>query len=66
MEWGCFEYTVMHFGLNNALAIFSRIVVDAFKEFIHKFLEVYFDNWTVFGLIKDHFEILKMMLERCR
>ena len=40
-EWGCFQYTVMPFGMKNALAIFSRIVVAAFKEFIHKFLEVY-------------------------
>eukprot|EP00253_Pinus_taeda_P003425 PITA_03425 len=30
--------------------IFSRVVIEAFKEFIHKFLEVYFDDWTVFGL----------------
>ena len=43
---------------------FSRIVVAAFKKFIHKFLEVYFDDWTVFGLIKYHIESLRMMLER--
>ena len=56
---------VIPFGLKNAPAIFSRIVVVVFKEFIHKFLEVYFDDWTVFGLIKDHIESLRMMLERC-
>ena len=38
----------------------------AFNVFIHKFLEAYFDDWTVFGLIKDHIESLKMMLECCR
>ena len=48
--------------LKNAPAIFSRIVVTAFKEFIHNFLEVYFDDWTLFGIIKDHVEILRMML----
>ena len=42
IEWGCL---IMTFGLKNALAIFSRIMVFAFKEFIHKFLEpVYFDD----------------------
>ena len=41
IEWGCFQYTVMPFGLKNALAIFSRVVIVTFKEFIHKFLEVY-------------------------
>ena len=53
-EWGYFQYIIMPFGLNNAPAIFSRVVVIVFKEFIHKFLEVYFDDWTIFGLVKVH------------
>ena len=48
----------MPFGLRNASAIFSKIIVSAFKYFIHKFLEVYFDDWNVFGLVRDHIEIL--------
>lgn len=36
-KWGCFQYTVMAFGLKNVSEIFSRVVVAAFKEFIHKF-----------------------------
>ena len=55
----------MPFGLKNALVIFSIIVVSAFKDFIHKFLELYFDNWTMFGLVRDHIESLNMMLGRC-
>jgi len=43
-EWGCFQYTIMPFKLKNALVIFLRVVIAAFKEFIHKFLEVYFDD----------------------
>ena len=43
-EWGCFQYTVMPFGLKNAPAIFSRIIVVSFKYFIQKFLEVYMDE----------------------
>ena len=41
MEWGCFQYMVIPFGLKNAPAISSKIVVTSFKYFIHKFLEVY-------------------------
>ena len=37
-KWGCFQYTVMPFGLKNALAVFSQAVVAAFKDFIQKFL----------------------------
>ena len=43
----------MPLGPKNAPAIFSRVVVAIFKEYIHKFLEVYFDDWTVFSLIKN-------------
>ncbi len=42
-KWGCFQYTVMLFGLKNVLAIFSHVFIAKFKEFIHKFLEVFFD-----------------------
>eukprot|EP00253_Pinus_taeda_P036123 PITA_36123 len=39
----------MPFGLKNAPTIFSRVLVAVFKEYIHKFLEVYLDDWIVFG-----------------
>ena len=62
-KWGCFQYTVIPFGLENAPVIFSRVVVAAFKYFIQKFLQVYMDDWIVYGLIKDHLENLRLMLE---
>jgi hypothetical protein len=64
-EWGSFQYTLMPFGLKNASAIFTRVVVEAFKEFLHKFLEVYFDDWTVFILLQSHIECLRIMLDKC-
>ena len=36
---GCFQYTVMPFGLKNAPTIFYRVVVTKFKEFIQKFFK---------------------------
>jgi hypothetical protein len=65
IEWGSFQYTIMPFGLKNALAMFSRVVVAAFKDFIHKCLEVYLDDWTLLNLMKDHVEVLRIMLEKC-
>eukprot|EP00253_Pinus_taeda_P003565 PITA_03565 len=50
MESGCFQYTRMPFGLKNVPVIFSHMVIATFKEFIHKLLEVYFDDWIMFGL----------------
>jgi hypothetical protein len=62
-EWGSYWYTVMPFGMKNSPTIFSRVFIAAFKEFIHQFLEVYLDDWTVYSLLKDHVEVLRMMLE---
>jgi hypothetical protein len=56
----------MSFGLNNAHVVFSRVVVVSFKEFIHQLIEVYLDDWTIFILLKDHIETLRLMLDRCR
>ena len=62
-EWGSYQYTVMLFGLKDAPAIFSRVVITTFKEFMHQFLEVYLDDWTVYSLLKNHVEVLRLMLE---
>jgi hypothetical protein len=56
----------MPFGLNYEPTIFSRVVIASFKDFIHQFLEVYLDDWTVYSLLKDHVGVLILMLERCR
>jgi hypothetical protein len=56
----------MPFGLKNSPAIFLGVVIASFKEFIHQFLEVYLDDWTMYSLLKDHVEVLRLMLERCR
>jgi len=58
IEWGSYQYTVMLFGLKNEPIIFSKVFIVAFKEFIHKFLEVYLDDWTVYSMLKDHVEVL--------
>lgn len=66
-EWGCFQYTIMPFGLKNVPTIFSRVYLFVtFKEFIHKFLEVYFVDCTIFGLVKRHVSILCLMLDTCQ
>jgi hypothetical protein len=54
------------FGLKNAPTIFYRAVVEAFKDFFYHFLESYFDDWTIFSLLKNHVECLRLMLDKCR
>ena len=44
IEWGSDTYHVMPFGLKNAPAVSSRIVIIAFRDYIHRFIEVYMDD----------------------
>jgi hypothetical protein len=64
--WGSFQYTIIPFGLKNAPTIFSRVVVVAFKDLIHKFLEDYLNDWKMFILFKDLVEVLILILDRCK
>jgi hypothetical protein len=65
-EWGSFSYNVIPFILKNAPTVFSWIVIENFKEFIHKFIEVYMDDWMVYNLLKENVVILCLMFDRCR
>ena len=56
----------MPFGLKNAPTVFSRIVVKAFQEYIYKSMGVYFDDWIIYNMLKDHIKWLRIMLERCK
>lgn len=64
-EFISFAYKIMPFGLNNAPALFSWIVVKAFQEYLYKSMGVYFDDWTIYNMLKDHVKWLRLMLERC-
>ena len=64
-KWGYFQYTFMLFGVKKAIAVFSHVVVAVFQYFIQTFLQVYMDEWTVYGLIRDHLDNVWLMLERC-
>lgn len=65
-EFGHFTYKVIPFGLKNALVLFYIIVIKAFQEFLCKTMVVYFDEWIVYNLLKEHVKWLHLMLECCR
>ena len=47
--WGTFAYRVLPFGLCNAPATFQRAVLGIFSDLIHDCVEVYMDDFTVYG-----------------
>ena len=65
-EFRSFAYKVMPFGLKNTLAVFLRIVVKTFQEYMYKTMAVYFNDWTIYSMLKYHCKWLRLMLGRCR
>ena len=47
--WGTYAYNVLPFGLCNAPATFQRAVLAIFADLIHDCVEVYMDDFLVYG-----------------
>ncbi|GKB37642.1 reverse transcriptase domain-containing protein [Tanacetum coccineum] len=64
--YGTFAYKRMPFGLCNAPVIFQRCMTAIFHELIKDSMEVFMDNFSVFGNSFDHYiKNLEKMLKRC-
>lgn len=47
--WGTYAYRVLPFGLCNAPATFQRVFLTIFVNIIHDCVEVYMDDFIVYG-----------------
>lgn len=64
---GNLYYTVMPFGLKNAGATYQRAMTAIFYDMMHEELEDYVDDIVVKSKQrKDHVEVLRRVLQRCR
>ncbi|KAM1760453.1 hypothetical protein ACFX12_003322 [Malus domestica] len=64
--FGTFAYRRMPFRLCNAPATFQRCMVSIFSNFIEKIIEVFMDDFSVFGDSFDGcLENLTLILKRC-
>ena len=63
--FGTFAYRRMPFGLCNALATFQRCMVTIFSDYIEHIMEVFVDDFTVYGDSFDNcFHNLTLVLQR--
>jgi hypothetical protein len=61
-----YAYRRMSFGLCNALASFQRCMMSIFSEMIEEIMEVFMDDFSVYGkTFDDYLENLDMVLQRC-
>ena len=65
-EWGVFVAEVMMFGLKTAPATFQRIINEIFDKYIPAFMQVFLDDFAVYGQRLEHLTQLRLCLDRCR
>ncbi|CAL8167112.1 unnamed protein product [Prunus armeniaca] len=65
--FGTFAYRRMPFGLCNAPATFQRCMLAIFSDMIERFIEVFMDDFSVFGSSFDTcLNHLSLVLQRCQ
>ncbi|GJZ34207.1 reverse transcriptase domain-containing protein [Tanacetum coccineum] len=65
--YGTFAYKRMPFGLSNAPATFQRCMTAIFHDMVEDFMEVFMDDFSVFGnSFDDCLANLDNMLARCK
>ena len=66
IEWGVFIVAVMMFGLKTSPTTFQRLIQEIFDDYIPAFMQVFLDDFVVYSKKVDHFEHLRLCLERFR
>jgi len=65
--FGTFAYRRMPFGLCNAPATFQRCMILIFSDMVEKFMEVFMDDFSVFGSSFDTcLHNLSLVLQHCK
>ena len=57
---------VMMFRLKSVSATFQRIITEIFNEYILTFMQVFLDDFAVYGQRLEHMTQLRLCLDRCR
>jgi hypothetical protein len=62
-RYGIYEFTVMSFGLTNALAYFMNLMNKMFMEYLDRFIVVFIDDILIYSKSdSDHEEHLRLVL----
>ena len=65
--YGTYAYRRMSFGLCNIPVSFQRCMMSIFSNMIEEIMEVFMDDFSVYGTTFDHcLENLNKVLQRCQ
>ncbi|CAM6094008.1 unnamed protein product [Calypogeia fissa] len=56
----------MPFGLCNAPGMFQNLMMNVFHDYLRKYLEIFIDDFAIFGKVEDHARYLRLTFQRCR
>jgi hypothetical protein len=66
-RYGLYEFTVMSFGLTNALAYFMNLMNKVFMEYLDRFVVVFIDDILIYSKSEsDREEHLRLVLQKLR
>jgi hypothetical protein len=61
-KYGLYDWNVMLFGLKNVTGMFSKTMVEVFKDWIDQFLKVFVDDVNIHNQTwEEHFTHLKVV-----
>jgi hypothetical protein len=67
MRFGHYEFTVLPFGLTNAPGVFMSLMNWVFREYLDKFIQVFFDDILIYSQTREeHDENLILVLQYLR
>jgi hypothetical protein len=67
MRFGHYEFTIFPFGLTNALGVFMSLMKEVFREYFHKFVQVFIDDMLIYSrTMEEHDEHLHFILQCLR
>jgi hypothetical protein len=67
MRFGHYEFTVLPFGLTNALGVFMSLMNGLFCKYLDKFVQVFIDDILIYSWMKKvHDEHLRLVIQCLR
>ena len=63
MRFGHYEFTILPFGLTNALGVFMSLMNGVFREYLDKFIQEFIDDIFIYSRMREeHDEKLRLIL----